>query len=301
MHADEYEDACQTIPGYTEAARAVGHINDRLKQLRQSLLTIDPSRMSLGQARKQITDQLIELAAQQPLPDDLAGHNWGPAWRDSMQIAENENLRTVLTEAAGKAEDRRRMHVERNSAPALAYLNKRLVKILVKARNTSLLDEATAEYAAIRQAQKTITITVTNPGPPALCHGNISGTLADLAVAGEMADQFEQWPRWTRNGKPGSPQYDERPPWPTSLDMNRIEYTPEYVQWAARTSAHLWVPTIPQMRAAITRFNRLNEARTQHAQDVRNGYVPRERWTIPDELSLDTLLDQLNAKETANV
>ncbi|MGW8506313.1 hypothetical protein [Streptomyces sp. CLCI03] len=309
---DELTSALHAIPGYDDRDRAVATINERLNAVRTATFTVDPNAMGLLPARQKLTEQIVDLAAGGRLPDDLAAHNWGSAWRDSMRLAENQNLLAVLTEAAQRAEDARQFHIEQNSAPAFQHLHERLQSVLQDTRTTGPTPENVQAYTDTRAAQTNLTIQVMNPGPPQY-RTNIRPTLDLLFTAGEMADQFEQWPRWTKNGKPGSPQDRETPPWPledragrdstfgaVAPDVRRRDYSPAYLKWAAGSSAHFWVPTIPQLQAAARRHQALEDARLVHAQAVKQQHLPPSRWTIPAELSLPAMLATFTEKEHAH-
>lgn len=288
MSDDELQTALNSIPGYPEAAQAAATLGARKKQLWHTQMNSGPNPAVTH--RQQFPKQLLE-AAGRGLPDDLTEHDWGPGWQDSIRYAKTQLILQALTEAANHAENHRRHLLTQGANTALHHLNQRLADLLAGIRGSRATDDHAHTYRQIRQAQRAI-----------FDQAHHSATRPQLNTVGEMADLFEHWPRWTKDGKPGKASPHQPAPWTShGSDPDSCRYTADYLQWAVDNHVRLWVPTFPQMQAAATRDNRLREEQDIHRQNVNNGALPNERFTVPERLSLDTLLAEQTSKEPAHV
>ncbi|MFJ3719062.1 hypothetical protein [Streptomyces sp. NPDC090057] len=286
----ELTQALAAIPGYPEAAQAAATLSAHFRRLRAKRL--DAGINPVFRYRQQLTEQL-QLAALdgQELPDDLTAHDWGQAWQDATRTAQEDLLFQALNEAATSAESQRRHLLTWGANTALAHLDDQLQQLLATIRDSQATDQHAAAYTAIRQAQRQIFVEAQH-----------SATRHQLNTYGEMADLYERWPRWSKDGKPGIPAPQQKAPWVQhGSDPDACTYTAGYLQWAVRQGVHLWVPTFPQLQAAATRDTRLREQQEIHRQNVANGALPRERFTIPDELSIGAFLAEHSSKEPAHV
>lgn len=291
MHADELTLAYQTVPGYTEAARAAATLAARYTEMRHQRVNagINPV---LGH-RRHITEQLLTRARNgDELGDDLTQLDWGTGWQDSIRRTQEELLFQALAEAKAKAEGQLQHVVAQGANTALGNLDGQMRNLLDDIRGGRADEEHAAGYTAIRRAQRAIVTAVP-------LH---SATTGQLHTVGEMADLFEHWPRWTKEGKPGRPAPNQSAPWTLhGSDVERCHYTADYLQWAVDNCVHLWVPTFPQLAAAVRRDHELRAAQDIHRQNVDNGALPRGRFEIPDHHSLGALLAEHDSKEPAHV
>ncbi|WP_319054097.1 hypothetical protein [Streptomyces europaeiscabiei] len=291
MSDSELTTAYETIPGYTEAARAAATLGARYKEMRHQRATagINP----ILRNRQDITEQLTDLARNgEELPDDLTAHNWGDSWQAGLHRTQEDLVFQALTEASAKAQSHLMHVITQGANTALGSLHSQLQTLLGQIRTSRADDQHTATYTAIRRAQRAIVTAVP-------LH---SATTGQINTVGEMADLYEHWPRWTKDGKPGRPSPHQPAPWTRhGSDVDRGEYTAAYLQWAVDNRVHLWVPTFPQLQAAVRRDHELRAAQDIHRQSVEAGYEPRGRFDIPDHHSLDALLAEHDSKETASV
>jgi hypothetical protein len=283
--------AYQTIPGYTEAARAAATLGARYKEMRHQ--RVNASTNPVPRHRQQITEQLLTLARNgEPLGDDLTQLDWGQGWQDSIRRTQEEVLFQALAEAKAKADGHLQHVITQGANTALGNLDGQLQNLLDDVRGGRADEEHAATYAAIRRAQRAIVTAVP-------LH---SATTGQINTVGEMADLFEHWPRWAKEGKPGMPAPNQPAPWARhGSDVDRGEYTPAYLQWAVDNRVHLWVPTFPQLAAAVRRDHELRAAQDIHRQNVDNGALPRGRFEIPEHHSLGALLAEHDSKEPAHV
>ncbi|MFE3659096.1 hypothetical protein [Streptomyces sp. NPDC059165] len=290
MSTDELLAALGVIPGYAQAAQAAATLDMHFRQLRGKRLDIGIN--PVFRHRQQLTRQLIDTALSgQHLPADLTAHDWGQTWKDATRHAQEELLFQALSEATTSAQNHRRHLITQGANAALSNLDDQLQELVGAIRAGQAGGQHADRYSRIRRAQRHI-----------FTEAHHSATRPMLNTVGEMVDLYEHWPRWTKNGKPGSPEPDQPAPWARhGSDPDSSTYTPEYLQWAVDNRAHLWVPTFPQLQAAAVRDNRLREQQDIHRQNVNNGALPRERFTTPDELSLNVFLAEHADKESAHV
>ncbi|MEV1054636.1 hypothetical protein [Streptomyces sp. NPDC049887] len=285
----ELETALATIPGYTRHARAAAALATHYTRLRNKRL--DAGINPVFRSCQELTEQVTAAALSDRLPDELTEHDWGQHWQDVIRHTQEDLLFQALTEATTRAENQRRHLISQGANTALRSLNQQLQQLLAAVRAGRASQQHADTYSRIRQAQRHI-----------FTEAHHSATRPMLNAVGEMADLYEHWPRWTKNGKPGSPEPDQPAPWTRhGSDPDSSTYTPEYLQWATDNRAHLWVPTFPQLQAAAVRDNRLREQQDIHRQNVNNGAAPRERFTTPHHLDLDAFLAEQNDKEPAHV
>jgi hypothetical protein len=303
---DYFSEALNHMPGVVDATRARDAVKARRDAARSLLLR------DAGAVRRDLLAAVVAAANDgKPFPSDLGRQAAEAGHASAHAQAELEILATALDHFDAQLNGLHRQHASRG----LEHLATYLPGLLRRARvlDTELGQVHTAEqavnatpahvaawqelgrlaeaYTSLRRAQRSLTLYGLHGTHVGTDHGH---GLDLLRQAGEMADLFEVWPRWDEENDrfwPAQPT-----PWPADSDPVAQRYTRDYVRWAGTTTAHLWIPTIPELEAATERFARLTQVREAYSA-AKRGATDDRRWSIPDGKTIAEMVTAYTEKE----